>query len=425
MSLYSAMRSGVSGMSAQSSRLAAISDNISNSATVGYKRADVNFATLVTSPGQSTSYSAGGVQSRVQYQVTRDGVVQGTQSSTDLAIDGGGFFVVGDSSGGSPSYGLTRAGSFLPDSSGYLVNTAGQYLQGWALAADGSLPAVSTTRFDDLTAINIGNLLYGGSATTRMDVSGNLPAQAAVGNTFTTTATAYDGLGNPLDIGLTWEKTAAADPAATPPTLDSWTLSATGPTGYTVAGAPITMSFAATGSGLAGLPVDAATGLPLDPMPSFTLTSPANPVAEVVTVGTGNLTQLNGDYVPQVTGDGSRVGQVSSVAIDDTGTLWALYDNGARQALYQIPVANVVNPDGLIPQDGNVYTLGNDAGALSLGAGKAGKAGTVVGSALEQSNVDIATELVSLIETQRAYSSSATIVRTADEMVEETNRLKR
>ena len=102
-----------------------------------------------------------------------------------------------------------------------------------------------------------------------------------------------------------------------------------------------------------------------------------------------------------------------------------MYDNGARQALYQIPIATVTNPDGLVAQDGNTYTLGAETGTLTLGAGNKGAAGTVIGSALEQSNVDIATELVSLIETQRAYSSNATLVRTADELVEETTRLKR
>ena len=148
-------------------------------------------------------------------------------------------------------------------------------------------------------------------------------------------------------------------------------------------------------------------------------------VADRVTVAFGNVTQYNGDYVPQFIGDGARAAQVSSVSIDDGGTLWALYDNGGRRALYQIPIADVMNPDGLRTEGGNVYTLGSDSGALTLNAAGKGAVGSVASSALEQSNVDIADELVSLIETQRAYSSSATIVRTADEMVEETTRLKR
>lgn len=414
MSLYSAMRSGVSGMAAQSSRLAAISDNISNSQTVGYKRSTVDFSTLVTAPGARSTYTASGVQSATHYQVQQDGTILGTTSTTDMAISGDGFFVVGSTASGTPQYSLTRAGSFLPDEGGFLRNNAGQYLEAWKLNPDGTLPNVSTARFDDLQSVNIGNLVYGGSRTTLMDFSGNLPAQAAAGDSFTTSPTFYDGLGNPLDLSLTWTK------GATP---NQWTLTATGPAGYTVGGAPVTLNFAATGP-YAGKPVDGA-GLPLDPMPGITVTSPATPTADSFTMSLGNVTQLNGDYVPTVTGDGAKVGQVTSVNIDDSGKLWVMYDNGARQALYQIPIATVTNPDGLVAQDGNTYTLGAETGTLTLGAGKKGAAGTVIGSALEQSNVDIATELVSLIETQRAYSSNATLVRTADEMVEETTRLKR
>ncbi|HYD66624.1 flagellar hook protein FlgE [Azospirillum sp.] len=410
MSLFSAMRSGVSGLSAQSSRMAAISDNISNSATVGYKRAAVDFSTLVTSPGADSAYSAGGVRSNVHYQMTKDGVIQGTQSATDMAIDGAGFFVVANratSAAGTPSYALTRAGSFLPDDEGFLRNSAGQYLQGWKLSPDGSLPAVSKTSFDNVQAINVGNLVYGGSKTTQMGFSGNLPAQAAIGATFTTSAPFYDGLGTPRDLTLTWTKNAAAN---------EWTVTATAPGGYTVAGVPATVAFAATGP---------TAGLPTAALPTITVTSPATPTADTVTLGMGNVTQLNGDYVPQFIADGAKAGRVSTVDVDNTGKLWAIYDNGARQALYQVPVATVMNPDGLEVQDGNTYTLGSDSGSLSLGAGNSGAAGSIAGGALEQSNVDIAEELVSLIETQRAYSSAATIIRTADEMVDETTRLKR
>jgi fagellar hook-basal body proteins len=410
MSLFSAMRSGVSGMSAQSSRMAAISDNISNSATVGYKRAAVDFSTLVTSSGSDTTYSAGGVRSNVHYQVLKDGTIQGTQSATDLAIDGRGFFVVTNratAAQGTPSYALTRAGSFLPDDQGFLRNSAYQYLQGWKLGPDGTLPAVNKSSFDNLTTISIAGLAYGGSKTTQMSFSGNLPAQAANGASFDTTSTFYDGIGNPMDVKLTWTKTANPN---------EWTLSATAPGGYTVAPASSTVTFDATGPN---------AGLPSGALPTITLTSPANPTSDTVTIGLSNVTQLNGDYVPQFVGDGAKAGRVSTVDIDKAGTLWAIYDNGARQPLYQIPIADVVNPDGLTVQDGNTYTLGADSGALTLGAGNSGTAGSVAGYSLEQSNVDIAEELVSLIETQRAYSSNATIVRTADEMVDETTRLKR
>ncbi|PWC42576.1 flagellar hook protein FlgE [Azospirillum sp. TSO22-1] len=419
MSLFSAMRSGVSGMSAQSSRMAAISDNISNSATVGYKRADVQFSTLLTSPSRE-NYSAGGVQSHTFFQVQKDGTIQGTQSSTDMAIQGDGFFVVADRATaalGTPERALTRAGSFLPDAEGYLRNSAGNYLQGWKLNPDGSLPAVNLSAFTDLSAINVANLAYGGSPTSHVDFSGNLPGQAAIGTTFDTTTTIYDGQGTALDLKLTWKALGN----------DKWELNATLPTDndtppapYTFAptspAMPLTVDFAQTGPN---------AGMPITPIPNLSVLSPAKPVSDTIAVTFPNVTQLNGDYVPQVTGDGSKAGMVSAVNIDTSGKLWAIYDNGARRALYQIPVADVTNPDGLVPQDGNTYTLGADSGNLTLNIGNAGGIGSVIGNALEQSNVDLADEMVSLIETQRAYSSSATIVRTIDEMVDETTRLKR
>lgn len=410
MSLFSAMRSGVSGMSAQSSRMAAISDNISNSATIGYKRAAVDFSTLMTSSGSTTNYSAGGVRSNVHYQVLKDGTIQGTQSATDMAIEGRGFFVVADNAGNtgsSPGYALTRAGSFLPDDQGFLRNSAGQYLQAWKLGPDGSLPAVNRSSFDGLNAVSIAGLAYGGSKTTQMSFSGNLPAQATNGTSFDTSTSLYDGIGNPLDVTMTWTKTANPN---------EWTLSVTPPAGYSATLSTNTVTFNTTG---------ANAGLPAGALPQITLTSPANPTPDTVNVAVGNMTQLNGDYVPQFMGDGARAGRVTTVDIDKAGTLWAVYDNGARQPLYQVPVADVVNPGGLVPQDGNTYTLGIDSGTMTLSNGNSGTAGSVAGYALEQSNVDIAEELVSLIETQRAYSSNATLVRTADEMVDETTRLKR
>jgi flagellar hook protein FlgE len=410
MSLFSAMRSGVSGLFAQSTRMAAISDNISNSGTVGYKRSDVDFSTMVTSSGAANSYSAGGVRSNVMYQVTRDGSLVGTQNATDLAIDGRGFFVVADQSqstaaGGSQQFALTRAGRFETDDRGFLRNSAGYYLQGWKLNPDGTLPAVSREDFGGLETVNIGGLGYRGSATTQVSFGANLPAQATTGS-FTTNMTFYDGLGSPQDLTLTWTPDGGV--------ANRWNLAVTAPGGYTVAPATITgIDFADSGP-------DA--GFPTAPIGDVTLTKGG----DTVTVSFTDMTQYEGDYAPsRMDKDGAKAGQVSTVEVDDAGKLWVIYDNGARQAIYQVPVADVVNPNGLLPQDGNTYLLGADSGAMTLMDAGKGSVGGIAGASLEQSNVDIAEELVSLIETQRAYSSSAKIVQTADEMMEETTRLKR
>lgn len=407
MSLYSAMRSGVSGMSAQSTRLSAISENISNSSTVGYKRSDVDFSTMVSAGANQVG---GSVASAGRYDIQKGGTIDGTTSSTDMAVDGKGFFVVANgakSTAGSLSYGLTRSGSFRPDDQGYLKNTSGQYLQGWALNPDGTLPTVSRSDFSSMVPVNVANLTYGGQTSENVNFSGNLPAQATTGATFTTGSPFYDGLGNAKNVTLTWTKTANPN---------EWTVAATPPAGYTLAGSPATVTFAATGP---------TAGLPTAALPSMTLTSPATPTVDTINLNLSNLTQLNGDYVPQFTADGSAVGRVSSTSVDETGKFWAVFDNGARKALYQIPVANVVSPEGLTPLSGNVFALSQNSGQMTLGEGKSGALGSVKGAALEKSNVDLADELVSLIETQRAYSSNATIVRTTDEMLQETTQLKR
>src|SRR5690606_8072329 len=125
MSLYGMMRTGVSGMNAQSTRLGTVADNIANSGTNGYKKASVEFSSLVV-PNTGPNYVSGGVSTQVRYDMG-SGNVQYTTSVTDLAIDGSGFFVVEDASG-KPF--LTRAGSFIPDGNGNLVNAAGFYLMG-------------------------------------------------------------------------------------------------------------------------------------------------------------------------------------------------------------------------------------------------------------------------------------------------------
>jgi len=120
MSLYGVMRTGVSGMAAQSNKLSTVSDNIANVNTTGYKRASTEFSSLILKSG-SGNYDSGSVETTVRYAITDAGNLHFTTSVTDLAVQGNGFFVVQDANG---SNFLTRAGSFVPDSTGNLVNTA-------------------------------------------------------------------------------------------------------------------------------------------------------------------------------------------------------------------------------------------------------------------------------------------------------------
>jgi flagellar hook protein FlgE len=242
------MFSGVSGLFSQSSKMSAISDNIANANTTGYKRTDVPFSTMVTTQGLKHSYAAGGVQANPRMQVDRQGLLQATQSNTDLAINGSGFFVVNTSpeatTGAIANRTLfTRAGSFLPDANGNLRNTAGLYLQGWKLDSGGEFlngePA--RTSFDSLETVNVTGLNFTGAPTTEVTFAGNLPAgetgNAIPGNPIITGVEYFDPLGNPQTMNMQW----------TPGTdYGSWTLDLV-PSGDTVPLASYQIDFHTSG----------------------------------------------------------------------------------------------------------------------------------------------------------------------------------
>lgn len=230
MSLFSAMTSGVSGLAAQSSAMAAISDNITNVNTVGYKGSDVDFETLVTKQATGTQYSGGGVQARPRSGVDVQGLLQPSSSSTDLGISGSGFFVVNGSNQPSLSdpFVYTRAGSFSKDELGYLRNTSGYYLQGWPTDANGDIvlpkSQVGITNqniisTDFLETVNLNRL--GGTAeqTTRTSIGANLPSDDTVGDSHAVDVQFYDTLGNTNAVEFNFTKSAVSqwDLSVTPP----------------------------------------------------------------------------------------------------------------------------------------------------------------------------------------------------------------
>jgi len=172
LSLYSALYAGVSGLSAQSSAMATVADNITNVNTVGYKGVDAQFRTLVTDGRITSSYSAGGVATVPQAMVSRQGLIQASASTTDLAIDGGGFFVTRTAADGTGEVAFTRAGNFRPDEEGYMRNAAGQYLYGWRLDTQGSF--TNTGSIAALQPVRVSDLTGTAEPTTRVQVRANL-----------------------------------------------------------------------------------------------------------------------------------------------------------------------------------------------------------------------------------------------------------
>jgi flagellar hook protein FlgE len=428
MSILGAMYSAVSGLGAQSTKLGVISDNISNSSTTGYKRSEVEFSSLVTQQISNHSYSSGGVQSDVRRQVDKQGLLQSTSSNTDIAINGGGFFAVSDTQNADPSQdliALTRAGSFVPDDQGFLRNAAGYYLMGWQLNPDGTTVNAAPARdtFASLEPVNVSGINFTGAPTVNMTFAGNLPAQLANGTPGTPIRTDieyFNDLGVSNTLTLQWTPSADSLP-------NDWNLqifdSATG--GGTTAIYDQTVTFNANGPN-AGSPSS------IPGIAGGVLAIPVDGGAQTVNLNIGDvnsssgITQFAGEYTPtKITKDGALFGVVNTVEIDEKGIVTAVFNNGSRRPIYQIPIAIVQNPNGLTARDGTAFVQSRDSGSLYLWDAGSGPAGKTAGDSLEQSNVDIATELTNMIETQRTYSSNAKVIQTADEMLQELTQLKR
>ncbi|MDP7214786.1 MAG: flagellar hook-basal body complex protein [Rhodospirillales bacterium] len=217
MSLFGALSSGVSGLTAQSSAMGAISDNITNVSTIGYKNARVNFQTLVTKQTSSTFYSAGGVQSKPRQDTGIQGLLQASTSQTDISLSGKGFFVVNEANvpGNDDQFLYSRAGSFFQDNEGFLRNTSGFFLQAWPVNADGDvIPAnksltianqniVST---DYLATVNLNRVGGTAAATTNISIGANLPSNDTAGATHKTDVQFFDTLGNANTMSVVYSR---------------------------------------------------------------------------------------------------------------------------------------------------------------------------------------------------------------------------
>ncbi len=218
MSLFGALSSGVSGLTAQSSAMGAISDNITNVNTVGYKNTKVNFQTLVTKQTSTTFYSAGGVQSKPRQATDVQGLLQASTSQTDIAIAGKGFFVVNEANepGNDDQFLYTRSGSFFQDNQGYLKNTSGYFLQGWPTDANGTVKPANTSltianknivSTDYLASVNLNRVGGTASSTTKISVGANLPSSDSAGTTHKTDVQFFDTLGTANTMSVVYTRT--------------------------------------------------------------------------------------------------------------------------------------------------------------------------------------------------------------------------
>ncbi|MCC0034799.1 MAG: flagellar hook protein FlgE [Hoeflea sp.] len=425
MSLYGMMQTGASGMNAQANRLSTVADNIANSSTPGYKKATTAFSSLIL-PGSAGSYNSGAVKTSVRHSITEQGPLEFTTSKTDLAIDGDGFFIVNDSKGSSF---LTRAGGFVKDGDGNLVNAAGFTLMGYDYT--GGTPAPVVNGFDGLVPVNVQSASLTATPSTAGKFFANLDDSAAIvaagslpsDNVATSeyshksSLVVYDTVGKEILLDFYYTKTAD----------DNWEVSVYDRADAT-AGTGFPYDTVAPASGLL-----ATQSLVFDPALNGALAaaSPTDitlnvPGGAALTIDLANMTQLNYPFtVDDADVNGNAPSAVTDIEISADGTVFAKYENGDLTPLYQIALANVASPDNLIPLPGNVYSQSIDSGVITTGFGGSGGFGNILSGAQEGSNVDLATELTDMIASQRSYTANSKVFQTGSDLLDVLVNLKR
>ena len=433
MTISSALNAGVSGLSANASSLAAISDNIANSSTSGYKRVETDFQSMVVG-SSGGRYSAGGVSASNMRLIDQRGPLVGTNNATDLAVSGRGMLPVasltevqGDN--GSPAMLMTTTGSFRTNDEGYLTTASGLVLLGWPANPDGTVSDGPRDTAEGLEPVQYNMNQLTGEPTTTVGLGVNLPATdteaGSAGTVRNMTVEYYDNLGSSQTLGITYTPTVPASGSS-----NEWTMQITdSASGGAVIG-EYTMTFndsRTAGGSLAS--VTAVSGGAYDPATgSIVVNVDGGPMEiKVGTIGESDgFTQLSDTFAPaSVTKDGSEVGTMVGVEVDPQGYLRANYDSGASRVIYKIPLVDVPNLNGLKSLDNQTYLPSSDSGSYFLWDAGDGPTGEVASYSREESATDVATELTDMIKTQRAYSSNAKVIQTVDEMLQETTNIKR
>ncbi len=420
MGLYSSMPTSASGMNAQSNRISSVADNIANSNTTGYKRSSIEFSTMVLSQGGG-DYQSGSVNSKTQYHITQQGAQLPTSRWSNASINGSGFFVVQDV-GGQTFF--TRAGAFVPtEGDGYLENAAGMRLLGYPIS-NGQLPPPVLNGTAGLQQITLASLSLqstsssagsfkanlpinqdDGTATPDVTVAANLPSanlNSATPTRGPTSMQIIDNVGNErmLDVYVTrtgantWE-VAVFDPAGRDSGADFFPYGA----GMLVGSDELTFDASGNLTGPTTIPLTISNSAPFE-LDVSTVSAKAAP------------------YSPQATANGNSPSSVKEFQIADDGTLYAVYETGARVATYRIPLADVPSADMMSVQPGVVFLSTQASGEFSIGFAQEGGFGRIDGFSVEQSTVDLASELTTMIEAQRNYTANSKVFQTSAELMD-------
>lgn len=415
MSLNSAMFTGVSGILTLGNAMNVTGDNIANVNTVGYKGSRTSFSDILSS---SISNGAANIQigrgaflSGVNTSWSQ-GSFETTANATDMAIQGSGFFMVKDTVNNATYY--TRSGQFTLNNQGQLVNGAGMNVQGYQVTS--TVNGVVNTAGAS-SNINIGGVQSVPKATTQFRIGANLNAAASANATFNTSFDAFNNLGGRVTLTYTFTKN--------PATPLTWNYAVAASSGTITAGGAGTLTFNSSGQMIAPVtnPTLSISGFPTGAAPLTMNWTLYNPVGGA---SFGDLTSYNaGSTTTSIIQDGFSTGTLKGVSVDAKGVISGLFSNGQTQALYQLTMVDFASPWGLARQGGSLYGETMQSGQPLSGTAGAGGLGTILGSSLELSNVDLASEFVKMIQNQRGYQANSKIITTVDEMMTEAVNLKR
>jgi flagellar hook protein FlgE len=400
----------LSGLMATSESLNSIANNLANLNTDGYKDQSLDFAGVFNQM-QGTSGNGDPIQVGNGVQVAgtvsnfSNGNVNSTGVSSNMALQGNGFFVVQDSGGQE----YTRNGDFTVNSQGQLATESGQLVLGYP-ATNG---VVQTGAALAPITVNQANIIPG-VATTNFQITTNLDATAAVGTTYSSPITVYDSLGEAHDLSVNYTNTAP----------NTWSYSITLPaadTGGT--GAPTTISSGTLDFSSAGV-LTSPTGT----VPGIKITGLADDAANLDLTwnlngsgGTPAITQqAAASATTETTQNGYTAGTLTSYSVLSDGTVQGQFSNNQTLALGQVAVASFANNQGLTQTAGNDYQATFASGAAVVGQAGEGGDGTITGAAVEQSNVSLSTEFANLIVAQQGYEANAKVLTTLDQVSQAT-----
>ena len=430
MALSSSMFSAANGLQAHSDAMNVVSDNIANISTTGFKQNQARFADILSSTvADASAGKAEGQGARlagIQSNFTQ-GTMQPTGRSTDLALQGNGFFVVKGSYAGTAGEFFTRDGGFHLDSSGSLVNGSGLVVQGYMADKNG----VAQTQVEDMKVGGVA--LVPPNATSKGVIRANLDASAPVlpfdinnpasTSTFGTSLTIFDSRGAAHDCDLYFCNAGG--------NTYSWHVVVDG--GSQTGGTPGTNFEAGTGTlqfNTEGFLVTPDTGLATM---NFAGADPDQEISfkfgdSISSGGTGRdgVTSYQGtSNITFLEQDGFAEGALLGVAVDDSGKVFGSFTNGLQRFLGTVAVANFVNQEGLGRVGGSLFISNGNSGLPAIGPPGVGGRGNVVSASLEQSNVNLAQEFVNLLTYQRGFEANTRSIKASDQMLQELVNLTR